>query len=84
MVDVADSDEELEDGRRLAKLADDDSDSDQEMQEIDDSSDQWCIRKLIKNKQFLKEKKNISAWGLGFSQGLVRVLLGFGLRFNWV
>ena len=40
MVDVADSDEELEDVRRLAKLADDDSDSDQEMQEIDDSSDQ--------------------------------------------
>ena len=56
MVDVADSDEELEDGRRLAKLADDDSDSDQEMQEIDDSSDQWCIRKLIKNKQFLKKR----------------------------
>ena len=39
-MDVADSDEELEDGRRLAKLADDDSESNQEMHEIDDSSDQ--------------------------------------------
>ena len=40
MVDVVDSDEELEEGRKLAKLADDDSDSDHEMQEIDESSDQ--------------------------------------------